>query len=66
MVVLVLCFVKVKKRGVCCNSTYLANRKGDYDYLLWRRMAGFEVVEFEAACGIPTDAVSQKSEVLCY
>ena len=66
MVVLVLCFVKVKKRGVCCNSTYLANRKGDYDYLLWRRMAGFEVVEFEAACGIPTDAVSQNSELLCY
>ena len=61
VVVLVLCFVKVKKRGVCCNSTYLANRKGDYDYLLWRRMAGFE-----AAYGIPTDAVSQKSEVLCY
>ena len=60
-VVLVLCFVKVKKRGVCCNSTYLANRKGDYDYLLWRRMVGFE-----AACGIPTDAVSQKREVLCY
>ena len=29
-------------------------------------MAGFEVVEFEAACGIPTDAVSQKGEVLCY
>ena len=27
VVVLVLCFVKVKKRGVCCNSTYLANRK---------------------------------------
>ena len=47
VVVLVLCFVKVKKRGVCCNSTYLANRKGDYDYLLWRRMAGFEVVELK-------------------
>ena len=47
MVVLVLCFVKVKKRGVCCNLTYLANRKGDYDYLLWRRMAGFEVVELK-------------------
>ena len=45
---------------------YLANRKGDYDYLLWRRMAGFEVVEFEAACGIPTNALSQKGEVLCY
>ena len=51
VVVLVLCFIKVMKRGVRCNSTYLANRKGDYDYLLWRRM----VVEFEAACGIPTD-----------
>ena len=45
VVVLVLCFVKVMKRGVRCNSTYLANRKGDYDYLLWRRMAGFDVVE---------------------
>ena len=40
-------FVKFKKRGVCCNSTYLANRKGDYDYLLWRRMAGFENVELK-------------------
>jgi len=47
VVVLVLCFVKVKKRGLCCNSTYLANRKGDYDYLLWRRMAGFQVVELK-------------------
>ena len=27
------------KRGVRCNSTYLANRKGDYDHLIWRRMA---------------------------
>ena len=66
VVILVLCFVKVMKRGVRCNSTYLANRKGDYDYLLWRRMVGFEVVELEAVCGIPTDAVSQKGEVLCY
>ena len=32
VVVLVLCFVKVKKRNVCCNTTYLANRKGDYDF----------------------------------
>ena len=47
MVVLVLCFVKVKKRDVCCNLTYLANGKGDYDYLLRRRMAGFEVVELK-------------------
>ena len=42
---IVLCFLKVMKRGVRRNSTYLPNRKGDYDYLLWRRMAGFEVVE---------------------
>ena len=39
MVGLVLCFVKVMKRGVRCNSTYLANRKGDCDHLVWRRMA---------------------------
>ena len=39
MVVLVLCFVKVMKPGVRCNSTYLANRKGGYDHQLWRRMA---------------------------
>ena len=58
---LVLCFVKVKKRGVCCKSTYLANRKGDYDYLLWRRMAGFEVVELKQL-----EVSPQKSEVLCY
>ena len=66
VVFLVLCFVKVKKRGVCCSSTYLANRKGDYDYLLWRRIGGIRSRWIEAAYGIPTDAVSQKSEVLCY
>ena len=58
---LVLCFVKVKKRGVCCKSTYLANRKGDYDCLLWRRKAGFEVVELKQL-----EVSPQKSEVLCY
>ena len=58
MVVLVLCLVKVMKPGVRCNSTYLANRKGDYDHLSETNGTGFEVVELEAACGIPTDAVS--------
>ena len=65
MVVLVLCFVKVKKRGVCCNSTYLANRKDDYDYLLRRRMVGFEVVELKQVnYGIPTDAVLKERSIV--
>ena len=54
---LVLCFVKVKKRGVCCNSTYLANRKVMETY------GGIRSRWIETACGIPTDAVSQKSEL---
>ena len=56
--VLVFCFVKVMKRGVRCNSTYLANRKGDYDYLLWRRMAGFDVVEQFGSMPVLEEAVT--------
>ena len=64
MVVLVLCFVKVKKRGVCCNSMYLANRKGDYDYLLWRRMEGFKVVELKQLAVSP-QTLCQKRAKYC-